>query len=244
MALRLISAHEGDTTLASEMRRLIDSLAALHERLVSLAQIASAKLVALRAADVATLESLSATEVAELESLRSCDADREAILAGLAQHLPGLPGPLPKLAALADRLPEPLASQLRAKNEGLRAAARKLEEKNRLVADVAACLPTWPAPIRSRWCTDAPAGMTRGSREAGWTRWDNHGTARTIIPDRPQRALLLSGGALDHWPEHRQHRQPRLRPAERPTHGHRGRSHLRRHARRRRRALEVAPARR
>jgi hypothetical protein len=119
------------------MRRLIDSLAALHERLVSLAQIASAKLVALRAADVATLESLSATEVAELESLRSCDADREAILAGLAQHLPGLPGPLPKLAALADRLPEPLASQLRAKNEGLRAAARKLEEKNRLVADVA-----------------------------------------------------------------------------------------------------------
>ena len=136
MALRLIPSECG-ASLVSETGRLLASLTTVHERLVSLAQIADAKLTAMRAADVATLDALATQEAAEIELLKSCDGERESIVAGLAQRLPGLAGRLPKLGELSDALPEPHGSQIRAKNAGLRLAARKLEEKNQLVADVA-----------------------------------------------------------------------------------------------------------
>lgn len=140
MSFRLIPAAADGATLASDTRELLAALAALHERLLSLAHLASEKLRAMRAADVATLDELAAREAAELDSLQERDTAREAIVARLAQHLPDSIGPLPKLGELAARLPEPFASQIRAKNEGLRVAARSLEEKNRLVAIVARSL--------------------------------------------------------------------------------------------------------
>ena len=137
MALRLIPAPIDGTALAAETRRLLTSLAVLHERLMSLAQLAVDKIAAMRRADVAALDLLATQEATELESLRSCEAEREAILAAVAQQLPDCRGLQPRLADLAGLLPEPFASQIRAKYEGLRSAARKLKEKNRLVADVA-----------------------------------------------------------------------------------------------------------
>lgn len=140
MSLRLIPAPAESETLAQHTRTLLSALTALHERLVDLAQLALAKIGAMRAADVATLDSLAAREAAALESLQACDAQRRAILAGFAQHLPQLTRQAPRLGELADCLPAPLALQIRAKNEGLRSAARTLEEKNQLVAFVARSL--------------------------------------------------------------------------------------------------------
>jgi hypothetical protein len=137
MSLRLIPTAGDAATLASDSRELLAALAALHGRLISLAHLAAEKLCAMRAADVATLDELAAREAAELDLLQERDAARQAIVARMAQHLPDSDGRLPKLTELAARLPEPLASQIRAKNEGLRVAARRLEEKNRLVAVVA-----------------------------------------------------------------------------------------------------------
>ncbi|MBI5865546.1 MAG: flagellar export chaperone FlgN [Planctomycetes bacterium] len=115
-------------------------MATLHEQLLSLLDLASRKLAALRNADVAALSQLATEEAAQLESLARADADRPAIIARLAQQLPG-PRIAPlKLSALSEKLPEPFSSQIRAKSEGLRAIATRLEEKNRLAAIVARTL--------------------------------------------------------------------------------------------------------
>src|SRR5262245_42977969 len=105
MTLRLITEPHS-AALTDGTRELLLSLTALHERLIGLAQLALAKLGAMRAADVALLDSLAAREATELAALQACDARRQAILAELAQHLPNLARPAPRLGELADHLPE------------------------------------------------------------------------------------------------------------------------------------------
>lgn len=118
-------------------RELLDQLAGLHTALQSLVALATDKLAALRRADVPVLENCAARESELLTALARGEPQRKAVLARVAQALPGGGDGAPRLSAVAERLPEPWRSALRARNVALQEIAAELQQKNRLAARVA-----------------------------------------------------------------------------------------------------------
>ena len=118
-------------------RELNDGLGGLHELLKQLVELADQKLAGMRAADTAALQACAAREAEVLEELARSDQERQATLARLAQALQ-----IPKsargcLSEITARIPEPLASALRARRLALREIAAQLQRKNKLAAGVA-----------------------------------------------------------------------------------------------------------
>lgn len=114
--------------------------AALDELLASLRQLdalASEKLAALRQADSKRLEACAAEEGELLAAVLAQGPRRGALLADVAQRLLGDVRGAPTLAMLAERLPEPQASNLRAKSLLFEKVTGELQRKNRLAGQVA-----------------------------------------------------------------------------------------------------------
>lgn len=121
----------------ADARELLDLLSELREGLRRLDDIASEKLTALRKADCAALLKCAEQEGQALERVGKRDRQRSALLARLAQRMPGASKPQPRLSEIADSFPEPFASQIRSQALGLRELALSLQKKNGLVAAVA-----------------------------------------------------------------------------------------------------------
>lgn len=119
------------------LRELVDYLGELHGLLRALAELAGQKLAALRAADAARLHACAAREGSLLQEIFRTAQGRAAVLARLAQALHIADLRTLRLAGLADRLPEPQASLLRARSTALAQVAAELQRKNTLVAAVA-----------------------------------------------------------------------------------------------------------
>lgn len=116
---------------------LMAYLDGLYATLKELTALADRKLDGLRSANADALHRCAAEESELLQNLFRSAQGRAALLARLAQalHQPDLRG-VP-LNQLADRLPEPRASTLRAKNVALQSAATELQRRNRISATVA-----------------------------------------------------------------------------------------------------------
>jgi hypothetical protein len=130
------SAGYGPKTIALG-RELSENLGALQQRLQQLLTIAENKLQAMRHADDAALHGCAAQEQQQLEAVLALERQRKAILARLAQQLQtgsllGVP-----LSEITEKIPEPAASALRARNAALQAVAAKLRHKNEVAARVA-----------------------------------------------------------------------------------------------------------
>jgi len=122
---------------AEPLQDLLNYLTGLHAALRQLLALSDEKLAALRTADTRALRQCAFREEELLNQVLRQDGERAAILARVAQHLPGCSPQPTRLAELLACLPEPLASPLRARSEGLREIASELARKNRLVASVA-----------------------------------------------------------------------------------------------------------
>ena len=122
------------TPIVAELR---DALATLHGLLQQLTELAGRKLDAMRRADTGDLQSCAAMEHRLLRDVSAKRKQREAILARLAQSLHWPEAVAAPLGEIADRLPEPFSSSIRAKNRALREVADTLQQKNRLAAAVA-----------------------------------------------------------------------------------------------------------
>ena len=119
------------------LRALNEQLASLHAAMKRLVELANDKLAAMRRADTAALERCTADEAELIKVVFNGEARRKALLARVAQSL-HLPHPeRVRLRDIAEKLPEPLASALRARNVALREVAVDLQQKNRLAAKVA-----------------------------------------------------------------------------------------------------------
>ncbi len=112
-------------------------LAELHESLKQLLELAGEKLAAMRRADHEALQQCAQREGQVLQELFRREPQRKAVLARLAHGLRAPHESVPCLSDLTGRLPEPLASSLRARAGALRAVAEELQRKNRLAAAVA-----------------------------------------------------------------------------------------------------------
>lgn len=123
--------------ITATARAFLAHLADLQEVLGQLANTATEKLAALRRADAAALQTLTVTETELLQTLFHTAQERGAVLARLAQALqcPDLSNV--RLGEIADRLPEPHASALRARSTALRAMTDELQRKNRIAGQVA-----------------------------------------------------------------------------------------------------------
>ncbi len=119
------------------VRDVLDQLAGLHAALQELVQLAKDKLTAMRRADSAALQALAAREAPLVTDLFRREPVRKASLARLAQALQCPDPEHPRLSILADRLPEPLRSTLRARAAALECAALELQRKNRVAASAA-----------------------------------------------------------------------------------------------------------
>jgi hypothetical protein len=124
-------------TLDVQVGDLLAVLSPLHQLLKRLLQLARAKLDAMRRADAVALQRCAAEECGLLERVFAHEDRRNAALARLAQTLHSEDAPRARLAEIAQRLPEPFSSRLRARTAGLRRTADELRQKNRLAADVA-----------------------------------------------------------------------------------------------------------
>lgn len=140
--IRIATDASVATGIAGLAAQLNECLGELHGLVKQLGDNAAAKLAAMRRADAATLQQLALDEEDTLRRTAAAERRRSAILAALAQalHWPQARGA--KLDELAARIPEPAASQIRARNTGLRAVAENLRKNTRLVADVARSLQT------------------------------------------------------------------------------------------------------
>lgn len=116
---------------------LLRVLSRLQEQLRSLVGLAAGKLAALRRADADALLAGASREQELLQQVVADHGARDAEIARLAQLLRMESSPLPRLTALAARLPEPQASQILTKSAGLYGLAAELQEKNRHAAGVA-----------------------------------------------------------------------------------------------------------
>jgi hypothetical protein len=122
---------------AATLRALAGELTRLHEVLKNLATLAGRKLAAVRLANSATLQACAAEEGVLLKQVFDVERGRDAVLARLAQQVHWEAPRPPTLMELAARLPEPLASSLRARSEALRTVAKELQRKNAIFAEVA-----------------------------------------------------------------------------------------------------------
>jgi hypothetical protein len=113
------------------------TLAALQGGMKALVSVADDKLGAMRRADVEALHACATRETDLLEAHLARERERDAVLARLAQQMPALRAPRRAWTAVVEALPEPGASRIRARMQGLRAVAGELQKKNALAADVA-----------------------------------------------------------------------------------------------------------
>lgn len=124
-------------TLGEPLGALVQHLTTLHAALRQLAELAGEKLAALRGADAEALQLCAARELVLLKEVLGAQQERNALLARLAQSLRCPQPQATRLTEIADRLPEPLASSLRARSAALREVATELQRKNQLAATVA-----------------------------------------------------------------------------------------------------------
>lgn len=136
-------------TAADLARPLIENLAGLQGLLRQLLESTTAKLAAIRAADAEGLQRGAAREAEMLEQVYRLEQQRTAVLARLAQVLPGAAAKQARLSEIAALLPEPAASALRARNAALQQIALELRQKNGLVARVARHLQSHLAAVFS-----------------------------------------------------------------------------------------------
>ncbi len=122
---------------ARDLHELGQHLSSLQATLTSLSDLTDEKLAGLKAADTAVLHRCAAREADLLRQVFKDEQNRNAVLARLAQALQCTAPSPPRLAEIADRIPEPLASSLRARNAALKAVASELRRKNGLAAKVA-----------------------------------------------------------------------------------------------------------
>ena len=140
--MKLSPANNTPVALETSAHELIDSLIKLHELLKQLVGGVEEKLAGMRGADVEVLHACAQREKQLLEEVFQTERERDAILARLAQtlHMPQLKSA--PLSEIVNHIPEPLCSALRARNVALRDIAIKLQQKNRLAAQVAHNLQT------------------------------------------------------------------------------------------------------
>jgi hypothetical protein len=138
LALGLGSTAE----LAQLLREFVAHLTDLQAALTELTQLAGRKLAGIRRADSAALQEIAAREGSLLAGVFRREQARRAVLAQLAQHLQCADEEHVCLAAIAERVAEPLRSALRARSAALRQTTLELQRKNRLAADVARSLQT------------------------------------------------------------------------------------------------------
>lgn len=118
-------------------RALLENLTEHQTLLEKLVEIAREKMDAVRAADSQTLHRCTAREASVLECLLNFERRRKAVVARLAQTL-RLPSPdTLTLSEIANELPEPFSSSVRARMLALRAVAIELQHLNRVAALVA-----------------------------------------------------------------------------------------------------------
>ncbi len=125
------------TVVGTEADRLDACLGQLHGHLKTLLACADEKVGALRSADSAALQSISEREAQQLHAVFHAEQERKAILARLAQAMPDAALEQATLKELIPLLPEPTASRIQARSQGLREISKRLQEKNGFVADVA-----------------------------------------------------------------------------------------------------------
>jgi hypothetical protein len=113
------------------------ALTALSELLAGLTAVAERKLAALRAADAGALHACAADENVLLRQMMENQQQRTELQARLAQEQRLEPAGLNCLSEIARLLPEPQASAVRARALGLRVAAERLRDRNRLAGEVA-----------------------------------------------------------------------------------------------------------
>ena len=123
--------------LEAQADELLEVMSALHEMLKQLLELVQDKLAAMRGADAAELQRCAVEECGVLERLFAQECRRDAVLARLAQSLPGECPPQARLSEIAERLPEPFCSRLRARTAGMRRTIDELRRKNRVAAEVA-----------------------------------------------------------------------------------------------------------
>lgn len=116
---------------------LLGVLAATQDHFARLLDLSEQKLDALRGANAQKLQSCAHIETHVLAEVFELDQQRAALLAQVAQALPGLGRRGVTLREIAAALPEPRKSLLEARNAGLRQFAEKLQQRNRIVAEVA-----------------------------------------------------------------------------------------------------------
>ena len=109
----------------------------LHDLLKHLSELATEKLAAMRTADAPSLQACATRECAALERMFGREQERDAVLARVAQSLRWEGTDRPRLSEIAEKIPEPYGSRLRAKIEGLKLTAGELQRKNKLAAEVA-----------------------------------------------------------------------------------------------------------
>jgi len=127
----------GEGLPLSAAHELLEELARLQTTLETLVVMAGDKLAAMRQANAAALHQCAAREGELLQALFRDEPRRKATLARAAQGLRAAGPPAGWLTQIADGLPEPLGSRLRARAAGLRELAAELQRKNNLVASVA-----------------------------------------------------------------------------------------------------------
>jgi len=141
------------------LRELVGCLSNLQTALKRLLALAEEKLAAMRAADVGALRDCALREDALLKQVFMEEKQRKAVLARVAQSVPCSGQERVSLTELADHLPEPLASSLRARSTALQALAEKLQQKNRVAANVAQNL---QSHIRGVFAAVAKVGQETG----------------------------------------------------------------------------------
>lgn len=148
------------TLLHAELPLAVNRLLAVIDELYGhyqrIAQLADDKLAALRRADAVELNRCAAEEGRLLRKLLAAPNEEPATLARLAQCMRALGPPGRRLSEISASLPEPHASRIAAKTQGLQQLARALAEKNRLAAAVAHGLHTH---VRSVFAAVAEAGQ-------------------------------------------------------------------------------------
>ena len=122
---------------ARDLHDLGQHLRGLHAALTDLSNLTDEKLAGMKSADTAALHRCAAREADLLRQVFNDEHNRNAVLARLAQALQCGARTPPRLSEIADRLPEPLASSLRARNAALKVVAGELKRKNGLAAKVA-----------------------------------------------------------------------------------------------------------
>jgi len=173
---RVILPPSDEPHAAQAARELPVLLAELHESLKQLLELAGEKLAAMRRADHEALQRCAQRESEVLQELFRREPQRKAVFARLAQGLRASAAEAPSLSDIAARLPEPLASSLRARGGALRAVAEELQRKNRLAAAVARSLQSHIRGIFAEL-----AGVAQESQMYGPHGQQQNGAARCWI---------------------------------------------------------------